>query len=164
MILEYHIYEQMFYQPLDSSCYHYSRMMLYHSCTGGKLASLLNKHAGSSDFYKGSVIAYSNEVKANVLKVRQEYLDQFGAVSEQVVVSMAYGVKQVLNTDYAIATSGVAGPGGGTPEKPVGTVWIAVATPTAVYSELLHLNGSRDQITTRACTKALTKLIKYLQD
>ena len=132
------------------------------SCTGGKLAALLNKHAGSSDFYKGSVIAYSNEVKANVLKVRQEYLDQFGAVSEQVVVSMAYGVKQVLNTDYAIATSGVAGPGGGTPEKPVGTVWIAVATPTAVYSELLHLNGSRDQITTRACTKALTKLIKYL--
>ena len=134
------------------------------SCTGGKLAAQLNKHAGSSNFYKGSVIAYSNEVKANVLKVRQEYRDQFGAVSEQVVVSMAYGVKQVLKTDYSIATSGVAGPSGGTKDKPVGTVWIAVATPEAVYSELLHLNGSRDQITTRACTKALTKMIKYLQD
>lgn len=134
------------------------------SCTGGKLAALLNKHAGSSDFYKGSVIAYSNEVKANVLRVRQEYLDQYGAVSEQVVVSMAYGVKQVLKTDYSIATSGVAGPGGGTKDKPVGTVWIAVATPDAVYSELLHLTGSREQITTRACTKALTKMIKYLQD
>lgn len=134
------------------------------SCTGGKLAALLNKHAGSSDFYKGSVIAYSNEVKANVLRVRQEYLDQYGAVSEQVVVSMAYGVKQVLKTDYSIATSGVAGPGGGTKDKPVGTVWIAVATPDAVYSELLHLTGSREQITTRACTKALIKMIKYLQD
>ena len=132
------------------------------SCTGGKLAALLNKHAGSSAFYKGSVVAYSNEVKENVLKVNREDLDRYGAVSEQVVVSMASGVKKLLNTDYAIATSGVAGPSGGTPEKPVGTVWIAVATPDETYAECLHLGKLREQITDRACTKALVKLLKLL--
>ena len=133
------------------------------SCTGGKLAALLNKHSGSSVFYKGSVIAYSNEVKENVLKVNREHLDTYGAVSEQVVVSMALGVKQLLNTDYAIATSGVAGPTGGTPEKPVGTVWIAVATPDKVYAECFHLGKLREQVSDRACTKALVKMIQLCQ-
>jgi len=133
------------------------------SCTGGKLAALLNKHSGSSAFYKGSVVAYSNEVKNQVLKVNKEYLDTYGAVSEQVVTLMAYGVKRVLDTDYAIATSGVAGPTGGTPDKPVGTVWIAVATPDKVYSECFHLGKLREQITDRACTKALVKLLKLLR-
>ena len=132
------------------------------SCTGGKIAALLSKQPGSSDFYKGSIIAYSNEVKHNVLKVGQEYLDKYGAVSEQVVALMAYGAKHVLNTDYAVATSGVAGPSGGTPEKPVGTVWIAVATPDAVYTECLHLGKLREQITDRACVKVLVKLIKVI--
>ncbi|MBR6492313.1 MAG: CinA family protein, partial [Paludibacteraceae bacterium] len=91
------------------------------------------------------------------------YLDKYGAVSEQVVALMAYGAKQVLNTDYAVATSGVAGPSGGTPEKPVGTVWIAVATPDAVYTECLHLGKLREQITDRACTKVLVKLLKELK-
>ena len=134
------------------------------SCTGGKLASLLNKHAGSSEFYYGSIVAYDNSVKQRILSVSKASLEQYGAVSEQVVTQMAEGARRVCGTDYAIATSGVAGPSGGTKEKPVGTVWIAVATPDAVYSELLHLTGSRDQITTRACIKALTKLIKYLRD
>ena len=134
------------------------------SCTGGKIAALLSKHPGSSDFYKGSIIAYSNEVKHNVLKVGQEYLDKYGAVSEQVVALMAYGAKQVLNTDYAVATSGVAGPSGGTPDKPVGTVWTALATPDAVYTECLHLGKLREQITDRACTKVLVKLIKVIGD
>ena len=130
------------------------------SCTGGKIAALLSKQPGSSAFYKGSIIAYSNEVKHNVLKVGQEYLDQYGAVSEQVVALMALGVKRVLNTDFSIATSGVAGPTGGSPEKPVGTVWMAIATPDAVYTECLHLGKLREQITDRACTKALVKAIR----
>ena len=134
------------------------------SCTGGKLAALLSKHAGSSEFYKGSIIAYSNEVKEHVLKVNKEDLDQFGAVSEQVVAQMASGARKVLNTDYAMATSGIFGPSGGTPEKPVGTVWMAWATPTGVHTELVHFKGSRGQISDRVCTKALTKMIKYLQD
>jgi len=132
------------------------------SCTGGKLAMLLNKHAGSSAFYKGTVVAYSNEVKANVLKVRQEYLDTYGAVSEQVVALMALGVMRLLNTDYAIATSGVAGPDGGTPEKPVGTVWIAIACGESIYTECLHLRGDRNTITDTAATLALVRLLKHL--
>ena len=134
------------------------------SCTGGKIAALLSKHAGSSAFYKGSVIAYSNEVKEQVLKVNREYLDTYGAVSEQVVTLMAYGAKKVLNTDYALATSGIAGPSGGTPEKPVGTVWMAIATPDKVYSECFHLGKLREQITDRACTKILVWLLRILQN
>jgi len=133
------------------------------SCTGGKLAALLNKHSGSSAFYKGSVVAYSNEVKEQVLKVNKEYLDQYGAVSEQVVALMALGVKRLLNTDFALATSGVAGPTGGTPEKPVGTVWIAVATPDKVYTECFQLGKLREQVTDRACQKALVKLLRELR-
>ena len=136
------------------------------SCTGGKLAVLLNKHAGSSAFYKGSVVAYSNEVKEQVLKVRREYLDTYGAVSEQVVASMAYGVKRLLNADFAIATSGVAGPDGGTPEKPVGTVWLAIAYPTnegaAVQTWCLHLRGDRNTITDTTATLALVNLLRIL--
>ena len=134
------------------------------SCTGGKIAALLSKHAGSSVFYKGSIIAYSNEVKEQVLNVRHDYLEQYGAVSEQVVALMAYGAKRVLNTDYAVATSGVAGPSGGTPEKPVGTVWMAVATPEKVYTECFHLGKLREQITDRACTKILVWLLKIVQN
>ena len=134
------------------------------SCTGGKLAALLNKHSGSSAFYKGSVVAYSNEVKENVLKVHRESLELYGAVSKQVVEQMACGAKKILNTDYAIATSGVAGPTGGTLEKPVGTVWIAWATPDNVYSECFHLGKLREQITDRACTKALVQILRILRN
>ena len=133
------------------------------SCTGGKLAALLNKHSGSSAFYKGSVIAYSNEVKEQVLQVNRESLDQFGAVSEQVVTQMACGVKKLLNTDFALATSGVAGPTGGTPDKPVGTVWVAVATPDNIYAECFRLGKLREQVTDRACQKALIMLLKELK-
>ena len=133
------------------------------SCTGGKLAALLNKHSGSSVFYKGSVVAYSNEVKEQVLKVNRNDLDQYGAVSEQVVTQMACGVKKLLNTDFALATSGVAGPTGGTPEKPVGTVWVAVATPNKVYAECFHLGKLREQVTDRACQKALIGLLCELK-
>ena len=129
------------------------------SCTGGKLAALLNKHSGSSAFYKGSVVAYSNEVKEQVLRVDKAALDTYGAVSEQVVMQMANGVRQLLQTDYAIATSGVAGPTGGTLEKPVGMVWIAVATPENIYAECFRLGSLREQVTDRACTKALVKLL-----
>ena len=132
------------------------------SCTGGKLAMLLNKHAGSSVFYKGSVVAYSNEVKENVLKVNREYLEKYGAVSEQVVALMAFGAMKLLNTDFAVATSGVAGPDGGTPEKPVGTVWIAIANKESVYTECLHLRGDRNSITDTAATLALVRLLPRL--
>lgn len=134
------------------------------SCTGGRLAALLNEHSGSSAFYYGSIVAYDNSVKQRILGVSKASLEQFGAVSEQVVKQMAEGARRICGTDYAIATSGIAGPTGGTIEKPVGTVWIAWATPTQTFAECYHLGALREQITKRACTKALTKMIKYLQD
>lgn len=97
------------------------------SCTGGYIAHLLTEKAGSSDFYKGSVVAYANDIKHAVLQVPDEVLSEKGAVSEEVVQMMATQVRKQFNTDYALAVSGIMGPGGGTDEKPVGTVWIAVA-------------------------------------
>ena len=129
------------------------------SCTGGKLASLLNRHAGSSAFYRGSVVAYANDVKMGVLGV-QPFEDP---VSEQVVLQMADGARRLMRTDYAIATSGVAGPDGGTEENPVGTVWIAIATPQGTTAKRFQLGKLRDQITDRATQVALIWLLRELQ-
>lgn len=129
------------------------------SCTGGKIAMLLNRHAGSSVFYRGSVVSYASNVKTDVLQV--EPFDD--AVTEQVVLQMADGVRALMRTDYAIATSGVAGPDGGTEEHPVGTVWIALATPTGTRARRFQLGKLREQITDRAAQVALIWLIKELR-
>ena len=115
------------------------------SCTGGSLASALTAQAGSSAYFKGGVVAYSNEVKESVLGVKHSTLEAHGAVSEATVREMAEGVRQRLGADLAIATSGIAGPGGGTKEKPVGTIWIAVATPSGTEAALLSFPGRRRQ-------------------
>lgn len=133
------------------------------SCTGGKLASLLNKHAGSSAFYWGSVISYDNSVKEHLLGVPVELINTHGVVSEEVVRVMAESVRKQLNTDYSIATSGIAGPSGGTVNKPVGTVWIAWSTPEGTTAECFHLGKLREQITDRACVKALVGMIQKLK-
>ncbi len=133
------------------------------SCTGGKLAALLNKHAGSSAFYWGSVISYDNSVKEHLLGVPQEMIQTHGVVSEEVVRVMAESVRKQIGTDYAIATSGIAGPTGGSKEKPVGTVWMAWATPEGTTAECFHLGKLREQITDRACTKALVGMIKIIK-
>ena len=134
------------------------------SCTGGKLAALLNKHAGSSAFYWGSVISYDNSVKEHLLGVPADMIRTRGVVSEEVVRTMAESVRSRLNTDYSIATSGIAGPSGGTESKPVGTVWIAWATPNGTTAECFHLGKLREQITDRACMKALIGLLKILNE
>ena len=100
------------------------------SCTGGKIASLMTSVAGSSAYFVGGVVSYTNEVKHQVLGVSSEALDRYGAVSQAVVEQMAQGATRVLGCDCAVATSGIAGPGGGTPAKPVGTVWIAACHGT----------------------------------
>lgn len=134
------------------------------SCTGGRLAAALNAQSGSSAYYMGSVVAYANEIKEQVLGVEHDTLMQYGAVSEQTVRQMAEGVRALMHTDYAIATSGIAGPTGGTPDKPVGTVWIAWATPTGTEAQCFHFGAAREreQITHRAVTTALVKLIQSL--
>ena len=134
------------------------------SCTGGRLAAALNAQSGSSAYYMGSVVAYDNRIKEQVLGVAHDTLLEWGAVSEQTVREMAEGVRALMNTDYAIATSGIAGPTGGTPDKPVGTVWIAWAMPEGTIAKCFHFGVAREreQITQRAVTAALVELIKSL--
>ena len=134
------------------------------SCTGGRLAALLNEQSGSSAYYMGSVIAYDNSVKQQVLGVSPETLSTDGAVSEACVRQMAEGVRRLLHTDYAIATSGIAGPTGGTPDKPVGTVWIAWATPEGTYAECCYFSGDRNQITGNAAMASIGKLLLLLKN
>lgn len=97
------------------------------SCTGGGVAALITSVPGSSEYFKGGIVAYSNEVKTSLLHVSPETLEKHGAVSQETVIEMARGAMDALKTDCAIATSGIAGPGGGTSQKPVGTIWMAVA-------------------------------------
>lgn len=113
------------------------------SCTGGYLSHLFTSIAGSSAYFMGGVVSYSNEAKMEVLKVKQETLTKFGAVSEQTIIEMAEGVRKLLGTTYGIATSGIAGPDGGTAEKPVGTVWIAVSNEQQTITKKLQLGKIR---------------------
>ncbi len=125
------------------------------SCTGGSIAALLTSVAGSSDYFAGSIVAYANSVKQNLLGVSESDINQHGAVSQQVVEQMATGALQVLGCDWAIATSGIAGPEGGTSEKPVGTIWIAVANKNKVVSKNYHFNSIREQNIQRTVNMAL---------
>lgn len=134
------------------------------SCTGGRLAAALNAQSGSSAYYMGSVVAYDNSIKEQVLGVKHTTLEEYGAVSEQTVREMAEGVRALMQTDYAIATSGIAGPTGGTADKPVGTVWIAWATPNGTYAKCFRLGTLREQITQRAVTTALVHLIRIIRN
>jgi nicotinamide-nucleotide amidase len=128
------------------------------SCTGGQIAAMLTAQPGASTYFKGSVVAYSNDVKVKALGVLPSDTERHGAVSQAVVEQMALGAQRTLQTDYAVATSGVAGPDGGTPEKPVGTVWIAVATPQKVTSRKLNFGGDRERTIFRASYSALNML------
>jgi len=134
------------------------------SCTGGRLAAALNAQSGSSAYYMGSVVAYDNSIKEQVLGVEHTILEEYGAVSEQTVRQMAEGVRVLMQTDYAIATSGIAGPTGGTKDKPVGTVWIAWATPKGTHAKCFRLGTLREQITQRAVTTAMIHLIRIMRD
>ena len=116
------------------------------SCTGGFLASLFTSLPGASEYFYGGVVSYDNSVKMNVLGVEKEVLETYGAVSQECAEQMAAGARKVLGTDYAIATTGIAGPDGGTPDKPAGTVWIAVATPEGVTSKKFTFNSTRRNI------------------
>lgn len=134
------------------------------SCTGGKLAVLLNKHAGSSAFYKGSIVSYANSVKTGLLGVTEAMIEAHSVVSEEVVCQMANAVREQTGADYGIATSGIASATGGYKEHEVGTVWIAWAGPHGTQAECFHLGKLREQITDRACMKALIGMIKLLRN
>jgi len=132
------------------------------SCTGGYLAHLLTSIPGSSSYYTGSILAYANVIKENILQVDKNILIQNGAVSEACVKAMAENCRRIMHTDYAIATSGVAGPSGGTKEKPVGTVWIAVATPTHCIAKVFNMGDHRGRTIERTALMGLDMLRKEL--
>lgn len=134
------------------------------SCTGGMLGSLLTDVPGSSETFRGGFIVYANEVKEQALGVKAETLRAHGAVSEETAREMAEGARARLDATYGIAISGIAGPGGGTPEKPVGTVHIAVAGPRGARHKLLGWPGTRDQIRRLSCYWAMATLLAELRD
>ena len=133
------------------------------SCTGGYISHLITKVPGSSDYYTGSVISYSYEIKETELGVPKEILDTQGAVSQAVVEQMAKAIRIKYRTDYSISASGIAGPGGGTKEKPVGTVWIALATPDKVISEKFQFGNHRERNIQKTANASLNMLRKELE-
>lgn len=137
-------------------------LSLAESCTGGYIAHMITSVPGCSAWFKGSITSYSNEIKQQLLKVTEEDINQYGAVSEQVVRQMAEGAKQLLKTDYAIATSGIAGPGGGSDEKPVGTVWIALAGEKLTITEKFVFGDNRERNILRAGQTSLQMLRRML--
>lgn len=133
------------------------------SCTGGTISAKFTAMSGASEYYWGGVVSYDNSVKENVLGVSRHNLDTYGAVSEQVARQMAEGVRRVCGTTYGIATTGIAGPTGGTPDKPVGTVWMAVATPTKTIAKVVQHGKIRAVNIERAATAAINLLRLELQ-
>ncbi len=133
------------------------------SCTGGNIAHRITQVPGSSAYFMGSVVSYSNDVKADVLKVPRADISAHGAVSRQVVEAMANGVSQLMRTDCAISTSGIAGPDGGTRMKPVGTVWFAAKYKEKVVTECIHFKGTRNEVIESASNHAMNMLINLLR-
>jgi nicotinamide-nucleotide amidase len=136
-----------------------NKLAVAESCTGGYISHLITSVSGCSDYYCGSVTSYSNKIKENVLGVKKETLEKFGAVSEQVALEMVEGVKNVMETDYAIATTGIAGPTGGTEDKPVGTVWIAIAGQHKTFAKkFIFVGDHRERNIVRSSQTALQLL------
>ena len=132
------------------------------SCTGGYIAHLITSIAGSSDYFKGSVVSYANEVKENVLHVAANTLQQHGAVSEATVMQMVEGALDTLKTDFALATSGIMGPGGGSEQKPVGTVWVAAGNKHAIVTQEFHFRFDRARNIEMTAINALNLLRKFI--
>ena len=129
------------------------------SCTGGSIAATLTGVSKASHYFLGSVVSYANSLKMNLLGVPESDLAEHGAVSEEVVIAMAKGVIEKTGSDYSIATSGIAGPDGGTEEKPVGTVWLAIGQPNgSVYTRCLQMKGNREAIVRKTVLFALSEL------
>ena len=134
------------------------------SCTGGLLGAALTELSGSSAYFLGGIQAYSNTIKSEVLGVRLNSLLSFGAVSQEVATEMATRTRYLTGSDWAISITGVAGPDGGTPEKPVGTVWIAISDQACVRSQKLNLEGNRSDIRQKSVISALEMLFENLSE
>lgn len=139
------------------------KLAIAESCTGGTISAKFTAMAGASQYFMAGVTAYSNEAKRDILGVSMTDIECFGAVSEVVALEMAEGVRRIAGADYAIATTGIAGPSGGTRQKPVGTVWIAIATPNGSYAVMRNSGTDRSQIINRASAYAIEMLYEELK-
>ncbi len=134
------------------------------SCTGGLIAHLITKISGSSDIFNGAIVSYSNEIKHQELKVKNETLENFGAVSKQTVEEMLSGTLEKFSADFAIAISGIAGPNGGSDKKPVGTVVIGISdSKHHKIVDTYHFNGTREEVQIQAAKTSLKKIYKFIQ-
>ncbi len=134
------------------------------SCTGGLISHRITNVAGSSEYYLGGVTAYSYEAKEQLLGVEHDTITRLGAVSQETVVEMAVGVRNALRADLTISASGIAGPGGGMPNKPVGTVWIGICAPDGIWAKKFRFPGDREGVKTKAAEESLLALLRYLTD
>ncbi len=134
------------------------------SCTGGLIAALLTWSAGSSAFFHGGITSYSNEAKIKLLSVPPKLIEKYGAVSEEVVTAMVTGCASALSSNCSIAVTGIAGPGGGTAEKPVGTVWVGLKVNQKTWTRKLQLSGDRTEIRANTARLSLEELLRYLRN
>jgi len=140
------------------------KLVLAESCTGGLLGSRITDVPGSSEYFLGSVVAYAYETKAALLGVSWDTLNTKGAVSRETVLEMARGIRASMKADISVAVSGIAGPGGGTPDKPVGTTWIGLVGTDGESAQLFHFSGDREGNKVLAVDAALKLLLDYLQE
>jgi len=143
-------------------CKKNAKLTTAESCTGGGTYEAITAVTGSSQWFEFGFVTYANSAKQQLLGVSKEALDEYGAVSEQVVKQMAQGAIKQSQADYAIAVSGIAGPDGGTQDKPIGTVWVCWQTPTRSWTQQLMLSGDRQAVRTAAIKKSLQQLLQHL--
>lgn len=139
------------------------KLAVAESCTGGLIGNRITDVAGASEYFAGGVIAYAYEAKVALLNVSWDTLNHTGAVSRETVLEMARGARQHLNSDIAVSVSGIAGPGGGTPEKPVGTTWIGLVAPEGEWAQEFHFSGDRAENKSASASAALEMVLVYLR-
>ena len=140
------------------------KLALAESCTGGLIGDRITNVPGSSEYFLGGIVAYAYEAKVALLGVSWDTLNTKGAVSQETVLEMARGTRRILNTDIAVSVTGIAGPGGGTPEKPVGTTWIGLIAKEGEWTRLVQFSGNREQNKISSANAALQMLLDFLQD
>jgi PncC family amidohydrolase len=139
------------------------KLVLAESCTGGLLGSRITDVPGSSEYFLGGVVAYAYEAKVELLDVSWDTLNTKGAVSQETVLEMARGIRNIMKADIAVSVSGIAGPGGGTPEKPVGTTWIGLVTAEGEWAKMFQFTGDREQNKISAAEAAMSFLLDCLE-
>jgi len=141
---------------------HHLSLATAESCTGGLLSHVLTGVSGSSQYFMGGIVAYSNHIKTAILSVQSDTMDKYGAVSSQTAAEMAEGIRKLFHTDIGLSTTGIAGPTGGTPEKPVGLVWTGISTPQSTQTRKNFFEGHRNQVKTSTVHQILLNLLDDL--